>query len=94
MESLDQNHAQVLYKYSFCYFKLSEFQVSSKNSENLHCPWPSQACHRVLLWSLHIELGLPAYLHEPIVLLNALYGNKLEIHIALHLPSLKFQLTL
>ncbi len=49
---------------------------------------------RVLLWSLHIELGLPTYLHGPIVLLNVLYGNKWEIHIALHFPSLKFQLML
>lgn len=93
---MDQNHRQVLYCISCfsCYPKLLELQEILKNTEHLHCSWPSQACHILLMWSLHIELGLPAYLHGPIVLLNALYGNKWEIHITLHFPSLKFQLTL
>jgi len=63
----------VLYK---LILMLSQTLRITGDLKDLHCSWPSQACHRVLMWSLHIELGQPAYLHGPIVLLNALYGNK------------------
>lgn len=89
-----KNHELALYNLSLFHFKLFAIQVSLKNPEHLHCSWPLQASHRVLMWSLRIALGLPAYLHGSIVLLKALYGNKWEMCIALHRASLKFQLTL